>query len=82
MTQTGKGADNAAPELKPGGLVGGRYLVQGLLGRGGMAAVYDVLDTVRGGRCALKSLMLPARPEQRAAILTLRWIRGSPPPSG
>jgi hypothetical protein len=71
VRQTDKGANNAAPQLEPGGLVGGRYLVHGLLGRGGMAAVYDVVDTVRGGRRALKSLMLPPRLERRAAILTL-----------
>jgi serine/threonine protein kinase len=71
VRQPAKGANNAALELEPGGLVGGRHLVHGLLGRGGMAAVYDVLDTVRGGRCALKSIVLPARVERRAAILTL-----------
>lgn len=64
-------AHEARAELEAGGLVGGRYLVRGLLGRGGMGAVYDVLDTVRGGRCALKRLGLNTRPERRAAALTL-----------
>src|SRR5690242_14408064 len=64
-------AREATPELAAGAVLGGRYLVQGLLGRGGMAAVYDVLDNVRGGRCALKSLVLPSRADRRASTLTL-----------
>src|ERR1051325_2721859 len=40
--------------------IGGRYDVHGLLGQGGMAAAYDVTDTVTGRKMALKQLLLPA----------------------
>src|SRR5689334_17551818 len=58
-------------ELAQGGTVGGRYLVRGLLGRGGNAAVYEVHDSVRNARRALK--ILTQRPDgaRRTAILTL-----------
>ena len=53
------------PILPPGSLVDGRYGVEALLGRGGMAAVYRVrhaqLDTLH----ALKVLTLGARSVKR-----------------
>jgi hypothetical protein len=42
-----------APDF-PAGLIGGRYVVEGALGRGGMAAVYRVRDAKTGERLALK----------------------------
>jgi hypothetical protein len=42
--------------LRPGDLVGGRYQVQALLGRGGMASVYRVLDQRSQHVVALKQL--------------------------
>ncbi|MCO5172096.1 MAG: bifunctional serine/threonine-protein kinase/formylglycine-generating enzyme family protein [Planctomycetes bacterium] len=41
-------------ELDPGAVVGGRYVVQGLLGRGGMGAVHAAVDTKFGVEVALK----------------------------
>jgi tRNA A-37 threonylcarbamoyl transferase component Bud32 len=39
---------------RTGGLIGGRYLVEAALGRGGMAAVYRVRDAKTGEKLALK----------------------------
>jgi tRNA A-37 threonylcarbamoyl transferase component Bud32 len=39
---------------RTGGLVGGRYVVEAALGRGGMAAVYRVHDSKSGEKLALK----------------------------
>jgi hypothetical protein len=44
------------PRAQPGALIGGRYQVQGLLGKGGMGAVYAALDTTTGKRIAIKRL--------------------------
>jgi hypothetical protein len=46
--------------------IGERYRVQGLLGRGGMAAVYRVVDGER--EVALKQLQLPEQARNREAI--------------
>ncbi|HKP58416.1 MAG TPA: protein kinase [Polyangiales bacterium] len=48
----------------PGGLIGGRFLVEDALGRGGMAAVYRVRDIKTGEKLALKRSW--ARDSQRA----------------
>src|SRR5438067_10298554 len=40
--------------LQPGDIVGGHLLVERLLGRGGMAEVYDALDTALQRRVAIK----------------------------
>jgi tRNA A-37 threonylcarbamoyl transferase component Bud32 len=39
---------------QPGHTIAGRYVIEGVLGSGGMGAVYRVLDTNTGRRCALK----------------------------
>ena len=44
------------PSLPPGFLYAGRFLVEKLLGRGGMGTVYEVLDTTDGRTLALKTL--------------------------
>jgi serine/threonine protein kinase len=49
--------------------IGERYRVLGLLGRGGMAAVYRVMDGER--ELALKQLKLPDSTRQRASIEAL-----------
>jgi hypothetical protein len=48
-----------SPEIQQGARIANRYKVERLLGRGGMAAVYEVLDESRGIHVALKRL-LPA----------------------
>lgn len=51
--------------------VGGRYTVRGVLGRGGMAIVYHVSDTVTGRELALKQLVAEdddARQKSSAAL--------------
>ncbi|HMJ12511.1 MAG TPA: serine/threonine-protein kinase, partial [Polyangiaceae bacterium] len=46
----------AAADLTPGARISNRYRVERLLGRGGMAAVYEVLEETSGTRYALKRL--------------------------
>src|SRR5260221_7460981 len=54
MVTRAAAAETAAPRR-----IGGRYTVQGLLGRGGMALAYRVTDLFTGKDVALKQLMLP-----------------------
>ena len=42
--------------LEPGYVVGGQYVIQELLGRGGMGTVYRVVDRDLGEECAIKIL--------------------------
>jgi serine/threonine-protein kinase len=48
--------DNSEPESLVGALVGGKYRVDALLGRGGMGAVYQATHQAIGKRVALKFL--------------------------
>lgn len=57
MRQSGGAA--VEPE---GRLIAGRYRVESLLGKGGMGAVYAVLDTTNGKRIALKTTASDASP--------------------
>lgn len=50
---------SAGLEPAPGALLGGRYVVGALLGRGGAAGVYRVRDTVIGVERALKVMIAP-----------------------
>lgn len=47
--------------LAPGTRIGDRYVVEGLLGGGGMADVYAAIDTRLGAPVALKVLRVPAQ---------------------
>src|SRR5688572_9947056 len=53
------GASSVVPKDLPREWVAGRYQVQQVLGRGGMAVVYRVLDTTSQAEVALKQLHLP-----------------------
>ncbi len=52
-------------------LIGGRYQVQTLLGKGGMAVVYQVLDTTTKKKLALKQLTSPQESNKRIEIAEL-----------
>jgi tetratricopeptide (TPR) repeat protein len=60
-----------APLEQAGQSIAGRYIVEEVLGRGGMAAVYRVLDTKTSRRCALKRSWArdPASAARRAVLL-------------
>jgi serine/threonine-protein kinase len=51
--------------------VGGRYQIEASLGRGGMATVYSVWDTVAERRVALKRLTLPEDGSRHKDLLAL-----------
>lgn len=55
--------------LRPGDQVGGRYRIEGVLGRGGMGAVYRVVDDRGGAACALKILKTDEGRISRRAVL-------------
>lgn len=70
--------ESLTPFLTEGALVGGRYQVQRLLGRGGMGAVYAAVDTRLGHTVALKQLhraepqLLPAFEREARLLAGLR----------
>lgn len=51
--------------------IGERYLVHGLLGRGGMSEVYRVSDTTGASDCALKLLSQSTTEPEHTAVLAL-----------
>jgi tetratricopeptide (TPR) repeat protein len=55
-------------DLEPEGLFANRYRIKRLIGKGGMAAVYDVTDETNGGSVALKRL-LPEQAKRRVTAL-------------
>src|SRR5215472_8546355 len=58
------------------GVIAGRYRVVAHLGRGGMGAVYRVVDQTTGGSLALKCIALPAGASaRRAAAARLSFRR-------
>jgi predicted ATPase/Tfp pilus assembly protein PilF len=59
-------AKGIAPKLVAGELVAGRYLIKGLVGRGGMGEVYEAWDEELSIPVALKTLRLPAGSEEEA----------------
>lgn len=58
------------PDLAPGAVLGERFEIAGVLGRGGMATVYLAHDRVRGSQIALKVLHghLADQPAARARL--------------
>ena len=57
-------------DIAPGAVLGDRFEVVGILGRGGMATVWLAVDRLRGERIALKVLHdhLAAQPSMRARL--------------
>jgi len=64
-------------ELQPGQLVGGRYQVTGLLGRGGMGAVYRALHIELQKEVALKTLTAGELQSEDSARRFLREARSA-----
>ncbi|PDW02304.1 serine/threonine protein kinase [Candidatus Viridilinea mediisalina] len=45
-------------QINPGSLIHGRYLVERMVGRGGMGAVYEAVDQRLGNKVALKQMLV------------------------
>jgi serine/threonine-protein kinase len=80
------GASASAPSLTssssvdegrflPGTIVGGRYRIAGLLGRGGMGEVYRATDLTLGQAVALKFLPEAAARDERALVRFYNEVR-------
>lgn len=67
----GSGLGPCPPTLEPDQVVAGRFRVVGLLARGGMGEVYEVVDQELGSRVALKTL----RPDLADDPLALERFR-------
>jgi len=63
--------------MEPGQLLGGRFLIIGELGRGAMATVYLVDDTIRGSRIALKILHEHLADDEDARRRLTREVRAA-----
>jgi predicted ATPase len=61
--------------LEPGHRIAHRYRVEGLLGRGGMGSVYEVLDEELALRVALKTLHLAHAGEPAAIARSVRRLK-------
>ena len=62
-------------DLEPGSVFAGRYRVEGMIGRGGMGAVYRAHDLAVGDEVALKLLRLEGRPTGPAIRRFQREVR-------
>ncbi|MFL5352617.1 protein kinase domain-containing protein [Archangium sp.] len=71
-----RSSEPGAPELKPTGeLFAGRYVLESLVGRGGMGRVYRARDGLVGDVVALKTLELGSNPSPDALERFRREVR-------
>jgi serine/threonine-protein kinase len=63
--------------FEPGSIVARRYLIQRLLGRGGMGEVYQAFDLLLRERVALKAVRASSSDDPRALSRLLAEVRGA-----
>jgi TolB-like protein/predicted Ser/Thr protein kinase len=74
-TPAGESGASALVVLRPGELFAGRYVVEALLGRGGMGAVYRVRDGKLDEVVALKLLTLETKSAQERFVSEVKLAR-------
>jgi serine/threonine-protein kinase len=76
-TQSAPAAQDGGPSPEPGHVFGGKYRIEGLIGKGGMGAVYHSTHLVSGKRVAVKWMLPAASATEELAERFLREARAT-----